>query len=446
MAAVTNKAASKQNAASLIETNLASATLFSLIEPELKKSFKTLRTNQKFYITTTSGTQTLTFEGFIPELYTLIKIDTSSGYLSSSRKDSKARADIKEKAAIIKDWAKEHDINLIYVHMDLKPGDKIYREYHKSQKLSLIEYHIEGQENMPPEAWHTLGGQSLTAEQKLSLTLVAYDISKIITGNPYATMSGICDIGGDTKYLNICEMYSEMYGVDPSETNISLPETLQSCQRQYIMEQQSIRFKKQIKAASSQSIVKTSNKTIMKARNINILRGIGLTESEIATLTGDTQQQISNFISNHKDLMNNQIQKNYDRYKDIRKKWNNLSKQEQKQIVQTAYLRWKRLTPLEISETLRTDRMTVNLTLMDKNYYFDIIQNLLVPTKGFEGLERIARSGVIKLKDMNGQIDSRIENNIDIPEILLSLPDIELIYEVVRKYIRTKPKTDSLNK
>ena len=103
------------------------------------------------------------------------------------------------------------------------------------------------------------------------------------------------------------------------------------------------------------------------------------------------------------------------------------------------------MTPVEISETLRTDRMTVNLTLMDKNYYFDIIQNLLVPTKGFEGLERIARSGVIKLKDMNGQIDSRIENTIDIPEILLSLPDIELIYEVVRKYIRTKPKTDSLN-
>ena len=429
MAAVTN-----------IETNLASATLFSLIEPELKKSFKTLRTNQKFYITTTSGTQTLTFEGFIPELYTLIKIDTSSGYLSSSRKDSKARADIKEKAAIIKDWAKEHDINLIYVHMDLKPGDKIYREYHKSQKLSLIEYHIEGQENMPPESWHTLGGQSLTAEQKLSLTLVAYDVSKIITG---ATTSGISSIG-DTKYLNICEMYSEMYGVDPSETNISLPETLQSCQRQYIMEQQSIRFKKQIKAASSQSTVKTSNKTIMKARNINILRGIGLTESEIATLTGDTQQQISNFISNHKDLMNNQVQKNYDKYKDIRKKWNNLSKQEQKQIVQIAYLRWKRLTPVEISETLRTDRMTVNLTLMDKNSYFDIIQNLLVPTKGFEGLERIARSGVIKLKGMNGQIDSRIENNICIPEILLSLPDIELIYEVVRKYIRTKPKTDSL--
>lgn len=113
------------------------------------------------------------------------------------------------------------------------------------------------------------------------------------------------------------------------------------------------------------------------------------------------------------------------------------------------------MTPVEISETLRTDRMTVNITLMDKNYYFDIIQNLLVPTKGFEGLERIARSGVIKLKGMNGQIDSRIENNIcqsgtchqsgiDIPEILLSLPDIELIYEVVRKYIRTKPKTDSL--
>lgn len=226
MAAVTN-----------IETNLASATLFSLIEPEIKKSFKTLRTNQKFYITTTSGTQTLTFEGFIPELYTLIKIDTSSGYLSSSRKDSKARADIKEKAAIIKDWAKEHDINLIYVHMDLKPGDKIYREYHKSQKLSLIEYHIEGQEIMPPEAWHTLGGQSLTAEQKLSLTLVAYDISKILIEN-------IGGIGGDIKYLNICEMYSEMYGVDPSETNISLPETLQSCQRQYILEQQSIRFKK----------------------------------------------------------------------------------------------------------------------------------------------------------------------------------------------------------
>lgn len=90
--------------------------------------------------------------------------------------------------------------------------------------------------------------------------------------------------------------------------------------------------------------------------------------------------------------------------------------------------------------------MTVNLTLMDKNYYFDIIQNLLVPTKGFEGLERIARSGVIKLKGINGQIDSRIENNICIPEILLSLPDIELIYEVVRKYIRTKPKTDSMNK
>lgn len=445
MAAVTNIAASKQNAASVIETNLASVTLFSLIEPELKKSFKTLRTNQKFYITTTSGTQTLTFEGFIPELYTLIKIDTSSGYLSSSRKDSKARADIKEKAAIIKDWAKEHDINLIYIHMDLKPGDKIYREYHKSQKLSLIEYHIEGQENMPPESWHTLGGQSLTAEQKLSLTLVAYDISQIIIGNPYATTSGISNIG-DIKYLNICEMYSEMYGVDPSETNISLPETLQSCQRQYIMEQQSIRFNKQIKAASSQSTVKTSNKTIMKARNINILRGIGLTESEIATLTGDTQQQISNFISNHKDLMNNQVQKNYDKYKDIRKKWNNLSKQEQKQIVQIAYLRWKRLTPVEISETLRTDRMTVNLTLMDKNSYFDIIQNLLVPTKGFEGLERIARSGVIKLKGMNGQIDSRIENTIDIPEILLSLPDIELIYEVVRKYIRTKPKTDSMNK
>ena len=108
------------------------------------------------------------------------------------------------------------------------------------------------------------------------------------------------------------------------------------------------------------------------------------------------------------------------------------------------------MTPVEISETLRTDRMTVNITLMDKNSYFDIIQNLLVPTKGFEGLERIARSGVIKLKGMNGQIDSRIENNIchqsgiDIPEILLSLPDIELIYEVVRKYIRTKPKTDSL--
>ena len=242
MAAVTNIAASNI-AASNIETNLASVTLFSLIEPELKKSFKTLRTNQKFYITTTSGTQTLTFEGFIPELYTLIKIDTSSGYLSSSRKDSKARADIKEKAAIIKDWTKEHDINLIYVHMDLKPGDKIYREYHKSQKLSLIEYHIEGQENMPPEAWHTLGGQSLTAEQKLSLTLVAYDVSKIIIGNPYATTSGISSIG-DTKYLNICEMYSEMYGVDPSETNISLPETLQSCQRQYIMEQQSIRFNK----------------------------------------------------------------------------------------------------------------------------------------------------------------------------------------------------------
>lgn len=115
--------------------------------------------------------------------------------------------------------------------MDLKPGDKIYREYHKSQKLSLIEYHIEGQENMPLE------GQSLTAEQKLSLTLVAYDISKIITG----ATSGISE---DIKYLNICEMYSEMYGVDPSETNISLPETLQSCQRQYIMEQQSIRFKK----------------------------------------------------------------------------------------------------------------------------------------------------------------------------------------------------------
>ena len=95
--------------------------------------------------------------------------------------------------------------------------------------------------------------------------------------------------------------------------------------------------------------------------------------------------------------------------------------------------------------------MTVNITLMDKNSYFDIIQNLLVPTKGFEGLERIARSGVIKLKGMNGQIDSRIENNpcqsgMNIPEILLSLPDIELIYEVVRKYIRTKPKTDSLNK
>lgn len=336
----------------------------------------------------------------------------------------------------IPDWMKDtrFEFNLIKIYLDITPGKETYRIIKRSatepsETSGLeVEYHIENPTGIKNE--------DNSQASSMSLIVVAYDIARnIISQYRYNMSKGNKQ---QRKPLDIREMLSDLYKVPFNEVDISIDPSIKTCQRKYIdINRQNIN---KIRQARNMAYKQPRNITSEKSHSIAYLKIKGFNSNEIGNILGETEQQVKNFIKNHKDLIESHriiIEAEighrqtyitepdlHEQYKHWQTAYNEMDKNKMIAIV---YLRQKRVSTKRICEVMRVTENQVAEYMREFNKHLDYIRLILEPYRDLIEIEQ----SIINNKSSNKNESSKIN-------VYKNNKDQQRIVSIIKQYIRIK--------
>lgn len=296
----------------------------------------------------------------------------------------------------IPDWMKDSGFGfiLIKIYLDIKPGDNTYRLIKKHTNTNNtesieIEYHIENPTGIKNE--------DNSQATSISLTMVAYDIARnIVSQYEYSTSKVNKQ---QKKPLDIREMLSDLYDVEFNQVDINIDPSIKTCQRKYIdINKQNIN---KLRQARNMAYKQPRTSISEKSRSIAYLKLKKFNNSEIGDVLGETEQQVKNFIKNHKDLIESHriiIEAEighrqtyitepdlYEQYKHWQTAYNEMDKN---RMIVIVYLRQKRVSTKRICEVMKINSNELAGYISEFNKHLDYIKLILEPYRDLIEIER----------------------------------------------------------
>lgn len=341
----------------------------------------------------------------------------------------------------IPDWMRDtrFEFNLIKIYLDITPGKETYRIIKRlatepSETSGLeVEYHIENPTGIKNE--------DNSQASSMSLIIVAHDIARnIINQYRYSISKGNKQ---QRKPLDIREMLSDLYKVPFNEVDINIDPSIKTCQRKYIdINKQSIA---KIKQARNMAYKQPRNITSEKSRSIAYLKLKGFNSNEIGDVLGETEQQIKNFIKNHKDLIESHrtiIESEighrqtyitepdlHEQYKHWQTAYNEMNKNKMIAIV---YLRQKRVSTKRICEVLKVTENQAAGYVQEFNKHLDYIKLILEPYRDLIEIEQSL------INNESSSESNKNDNESSKINVYKNNKDQQRIISIIKQFIKIK--------
>ena len=263
--------------------------------------------------------------------------------------------------------------------------------------------------------------------------MVAYDIARnIISQYEYSMSKGNKQ---QKKLLDIREMLSDLYDVEFNQVDINIDPSIKTCQRKYIdINKQNIN---KLRQARNMAYKQPRNAISEKSRSIAYLKIKKFNNSEIGDVLGETEQQVKNFIKNHKDLIESYrtiIEAEighrqtyitepdlHEQYKHWQTAYNEMNKN---RMITIVYLRQKRVSTKRICEVMKINESQLAGYISEFNKHLDYIKLILEP---YRDLIEIEQSIINNQSDKNDKINVYKNNK-----------DQQRIISIIKQFIRIK--------
>lgn len=238
-------------------------------------------------------------------------------------------------------------------------------------------------------------------------------------------------------------MLSDLYKVPFNEVDINIDPSIKTCQRKYIdINKQNIN---KIKQARNMAYKQPRNITSEKSRSIAYLKLKGFNSNEIGDVLGESEQQIKNFIKNHKDLIESHriiIESEighrqtyitepdlHEQYKHWQTAYNEMNKN---RMIAIVYLRQKRVSTKRICEVIKVTENQAAGYVQEFNKHLDYIKLILEPYRDLIEIEQ----SLINNNENNESNDSNKNN--DKINVYKNNKDQQRIISIIKQFIRVK--------